>query len=58
MGIINEFPIKKNYLREKEVPGPRVALELKGEQGAHQPGMIGDNGQEAGSWEGWGSLIQ
>lgn len=33
MEIINKFPMKKNYVREKEVPGPRVVLELKGEQG-------------------------
>ena len=32
-GIINELPVKKNYIWGKEVTGPGVVLELRGEPG-------------------------
>lgn len=48
IGIIDKLPIKKNYMWGKEVLGPGVVLELRGElRGDPHPGL--------GGWE-WGEF--
>lgn len=48
MGIINELPIRKNYIWRKEVAGPGLVLELRGELGDDPILALGGGSGESG----------
>ena len=54
IGIIDELPIKKNYILGKEVLAPGVVLELRGElRGDPHPGLGGWEWREYGRGVSW-----